>query len=74
MNKRIAKKKYKQALEARKTARKMGISVVIINQMIVDKNGKPCDAQEKGSRWITLKRPKIRYIKSIDQLRPVWRG
>lgn len=64
MNKRIAKKKYKQALEARRTARKTGISVMIINQIFVDENGKPCDAMKKGSRLITLKRPMIRYIKS----------
>lgn len=62
MNKRIAKKKYKKALEVIKTSRKTGIEVTIINQIAVDKNGKPCDAMEKESRIITLKRPKIQYF------------
>lgn len=62
MNKRIAKKNIKKALEVMKTSRKTGIGVTIINQICVDKNGKPCDAMEKGSRLITLKRPKIQYI------------
>ena len=62
MNKRIAKKKYKKALEAMKTSKKTGIGVAIINQIAVDKSGKQCDAMEKGSRIITLKRPKIQYF------------
>lgn len=62
MNKRIAKKKYKKALEVMKTSKKTGIGVAIINQIAVDKNGKQCDAMEKGSRIITLKRPKIQYF------------
>lgn len=62
MNKRIAKKKYKKALEVMKTSRKTGIGVAIINQIAVDKNGKQCDVMEKGSRIITLKRPKIQYF------------
>lgn len=66
MNKRIVKKKYKKALEAIKTSRKTGVAVVIINQIFVDENGKPCDAMKKGSRIITLKRPKIQYIKSTN--------
>lgn len=66
MNKRIAKKKYKKALEIIKTSRKTGIGVTIINQIVVDENGKPCDVMEKGSRLITLKRPKIQYFKSTN--------
>lgn len=62
MNKRIAKKKYKMALEVMKTSRKTGIGVTIINQIAVDENGRPCDAMEKGSRIIILKRPKIQYF------------
>ena len=64
MNKRIAKKKYKKALEIMKTSRKTGITVKIINQISVDTNGKICGAMEKGSRIITLKRPKILYFQS----------
>lgn len=63
MNKRIAKKKYKKALDIAKTSRKTGIGVVIIGQIFVDENGKQCDAMEKGSRLIILKRPKIQYFK-----------
>lgn len=49
-----------------KTAYKKGIAVTIINQICVDENGKPCDAMERGSRMIILKRPKIQYFKSTN--------
>lgn len=66
MNKRIAKKKYKKALELMKNGRETGITVTIINQIYVDENGKTCNPQDKGSRLITLKRPKITYV-SMDK-------
>ena len=62
MNKRIAKKNIKKALDVMKTSRKTGIGATIVNKIAVDKNGNPCDAMEKGSRLITLKRPKIQYF------------
>ena len=62
MNKRIAKKKYKKALDVMNTSRRTGTRVLIINQAFVDKNGKPCNPQDEGSRFITFKRPKIQYI------------
>lgn len=67
MNKRVAKKRYKKALEMGKA----GAGVVIINQMSVDKNGKPCDAMEEGSRLITLKRPKIQYYSKKNRTAPI---
>ena len=63
MNKRIAKKKYKKALQTMETARKDGISVSIINQVFVDENGKECSPEDKGARMIILKRPRIKYTK-----------
>lgn len=65
MNKRIAKKKYKKALEAMKNSVQTGVGVVIVKHNWVDKNGKPCEAMESGSRFITLKRPKIQYFRPI---------
>lgn len=67
MNKRIAKKKYKEALDVMKTSRETGVGVTIVNHCIVDKNGKPCNPQDKGSRFITLKRPKIQYTKPAKE-------
>ena len=64
MNKRIAKKKYKNALESIKDSRRKGISVTITNQAVVDKNGKPCNPKDEGSRFILFKHPHIEYIKS----------
>ena len=58
MNRRIAKKKYKTAMELMKTSTKDGYTVSIINQIFVDKNG------TEGARLITLRRPKIVYNKS----------
>ena len=63
MNKRIAKKKLKQALKAMETGRQDGFSVMIKTQMYVDENGKECDPLETpNSRFIYLKRPKIQYV------------
>lgn len=67
MNKRIKKKKYKKALELIKTGRKTGVGVTITNQVFVDKNGKPCNPEDEGSRFITFKRPQIKYIKSANK-------
>lgn len=64
MNKRIAKKNYKKALQTMEAVRKDGVSVSIINQVFVDKNGKECNPEDKGARLITLKRPRIKYIKN----------
>lgn len=58
MNKRQAKKKFRKALELMETGRKTGVGGTIINQTIVDKNGKPCSPQQKDARFITLKYPK----------------
>ena len=63
MNRRIAKKKYKNALERMKTARKDGLSISIINQVFVNENGKECSPSDKGARLITLRRPRIKYTK-----------
>lgn len=62
MNKRVAKKKYKKALEVMKTSRKTEIGVTIINQIAVEKTGKLCDVMEKRSSLILLKHPKIQYF------------
>ena len=64
MNRRIAKKKYKAAMELMKTSTKDGYTVSIINQIFVDKNGKRCSSETEGARLITLRRPKIVYNKS----------
>ena len=63
MNKRIAKKKLKQALAAMETGRKDGFSVMIKTQAYVDQNGKECDPLETpNARYLHLRRPKIQYI------------
>ena len=64
MNRRIAKKKYKAAMELMKTSTKDGYTVSIINQIFVDKNGKRCSSETEGARLSTLRRPKIVYNKS----------
>ena len=64
MNKRIAKKRYKRAVEMMKTSRKTGIGVMITNSIPVDKTGKPCEDHKKVAGTIILKRPKIQYFKS----------
>lgn len=63
MNKRIAKKKYKEALEKSQTSAKNGISVSIVNQIFVDQNGKECSPETEGARLIMLRRPRIVYSK-----------
>lgn len=64
MNKRIAKKKYKKALDVMSHGRKKGISVTIKNHGFVDEHGKECDPLETvGARYIQFKRPKIQYFK-----------
>ena len=63
MNKRIAKKWYKAALIQMATSIKDGVSVSVINQVFVDKNGKECSPDTEGGRLIMLRRPKIVYNK-----------
>lgn len=66
MNKRQAKKRYKKALEHMKATRKNGIGVMIVNQRIVNKNGKAHDVMQKpqeGYSLVKLKRPQIRYFR-----------
>lgn len=75
MNKRIAKKKYKKAVEIMKNPKAHGFaSVMIINQACVDTNGQPCDPREKpDSRIIRLKRPKIIYIRDCKTDKEKWK-
>lgn len=61
MNKRIAKRKYKQALEIMKNPRKYGTSVMIENHIYCDENGRPCDPLQQNVRYVMLKRPRIIY-------------
>lgn len=69
MNKRIAKKRYKKALNAMRH-HIPGISTVsITNYIFVDKNGKECDPAQKDARYIKLRRPKIRYVKEVPELK-----
>ena len=67
MNKRIAKKWYKKALDVTKTSRKTGIGVNITNHAYVDVNGKVCNPidipMSAGGRFVTLKRPRIQYFR-----------
>lgn len=63
MNRRIAKKKYKNALYAMRHPAPEIAAVMIINQAYVDKKGRECDPMQGETRFITLKRPKIQYIK-----------
>ena len=63
MNKRIAKKKYKKAVEIMKNPKAYGrAAVMIVNQVCVDANGRPCDPMQPDARMIILKRPKIIYV------------
>lgn len=64
MNRRIAKKKYKAALQQMTTSVKDGVTVSVVNQIFVDKNGKECSAETEGARLIMLKRPRISYQKN----------
>lgn len=75
MNKRIAKKKYKKAVEIMKDPEVHGLAaVMIINSVCVDKNGQPCDPMEKlNSRMILLKRPKIIYIRDNETDKEKWK-
>lgn len=69
MNKRIAKKRYKKALNAMRYYIP-GISMVsITNYIFVDKNGKECDPAQEDARYIKLRRPKIRYVKEVPELK-----
>lgn len=63
MNGRIAKKRYKKAISYMQHNRKNGVSVMIINDAIVDSNGKECSWDAPGARKIRLKRPRIRYYR-----------
>ena len=63
MNKLIAKKRYKAALKQIETTINDGVSVSVINQVFVDKNGKECSPDTEGGRLIMLRRPKIVYKK-----------
>ena len=48
MNKRIAKKKYKKAVEIMKNPKAHGLAaVMIVNQACVDTNGQPCEPEFK---------------------------
>lgn len=69
MNKRIAKKRYKKALNAMRHYIP-GISMVsITNYIFVDKSGKECDPAQEDARYIKLRRPKIRYVKEVPELK-----
>ena len=66
MNKRQAKKNYKNAIQDIKDGRKRGISITIINQEIVDKEGHHCNPSEpktEDAHLIRLKRPIIKRMK-----------
>lgn len=70
MNKRQAKKRYKKALELMKASRKNGIGVMIVNQRIVDKNGKSYDVtkeMQEDYHMVKLKRPQIRYFRQTKK-------
>lgn len=54
MTRRVAKKRYKKALDAMKRPMPGMSAVMIINQAYVDKNGKVCSPMQKGARFITL--------------------
>lgn len=75
MNKRIAKKKYKKAVEIIKNPKAHGLaSVMIINQACVDTNGQPCDPRKNpNSRIIHLKRPKIIYVRECKTDKEKWK-
>lgn len=67
MNKRIAKKKYKKAVEIMKNPKEYGLSAaMIITQICCDENGQPCDPMQPDARMILLKRPKIIYIRNNE--------
>lgn len=69
MNKRIAKKRYKKALNATRH-HIPGISTVsITNYIFVDRNGKECDPAQEDARFIKLRRPKIQYVKEVPELK-----
>lgn len=74
MNKRIAKKKNKRAVEIMKDPKAHGLAaVMIINQVCVDKNGQPCDPMQPDARMIILKRPKIIYVHNNEADREKWK-
>lgn len=77
MNKRIAKKRYKKAVEIMRTHKEYGLSaVMIITQICCDENGKPCDPMQPDARMIILKRPKIIYVHNneADTAKWKWEG
>ena len=47
--------------------RKTKINVATRNYCFVDKNGEKCNENEKGSRLLRLKRPKVKYFKNVDR-------
>jgi len=47
-----------------------GAPISIINQGLVDKNGKPCDMKTEGSHLIKYKRPLIKRYKN-KQCKPI---
>lgn len=65
MNKRIAKKRFKSAVRYAITqARKDGVVVIIKTQAWINEKGKECSRiEEPNGKMITLKRPKVTYIK-----------
>ena len=75
MNKRIAKKKYKKAVEIMKNPKAHGLAaVMIVNQACVDTNGQPCDPMENpNSRIILLKSPKIIYVRDCKTDKEKWK-
>lgn len=60
MNKRQAKKYLKKILQGMRK----GEPIAIINQGLVDKNGKPCDLKAEGARLICYRRPRIKRYKN----------
>lgn len=74
MNKRIAKKRYKKAVEIMRTHKEYGLSaVMIITQICCDENGKPCDPMQPDARMIILKRPKIIYVHNNEADTAKWK-
>lgn len=62
MNKRIAKKKLKKAIKDMRNARKTGVAVMITTHAFVNEHGKECSPFDPGARFITYKKPQIKYF------------
>ena len=60
MNKRQAKKYLKKTLQDMRN----GEPISIINQGLVDINGKTCDLKAEGARLIYYRRPRIKQYKN----------